>query len=202
MRVFQLIGAINILIGIVWLLAPMKFYSAAMGLFTPEVSPPFDASAVNSVTVLLLLPAIIFMVNGIAIFFMGLRFDRVPELKVFKETGEYVGRVKSVEEKKGEIEKFLVEDEEEIRKKDDILSMDDVILVKSDAEGGITPERKHEFMGLEVYDKNGDYFGKVESVTLDDNFDATEILAVRGDSKKIFKTEEFEPKKDVIIIKS
>lgn len=201
MRIIQTIGVLNVFIGVIWLLAPMKFYSAAMALFTPDVSPPFDASAVHTVTFLLLLPAFIFILNGIAIVFIGLKFERVAELKVFKPTGEYVGLVEGLEEKNGDIEKFLVGGEEEIKEKDDILAMDDVILLKDDLVSESLEGRRHEFVGMEVYDKRGEYFGRVEFVTLDESQNVTEFLVLRGENKRIIKPEDIESSNDVIIVK-
>ncbi len=201
MRIIQTIGVLNVFIGVIWLLAPMKFYSAAMALFTPDVSPPFDASAVHTVTFLLLLPAFIFILNGIAIVFIGLKFERVAELKVFKPTGEYVGRVESLEEKNGDIEKFLIGGEEEIKEKDDILAMDDVILLKDDLVNESLEGRRHEFVGMEVYDRRGGYFGRVEFVTLDESQNVTEFLVLRGENKRIVKPEDIESSNDVIIVK-
>jgi sporulation protein YlmC with PRC-barrel domain len=201
MRLFQTIGVLNILIGGIWLLAPIKFYSAAMELFTPEVSPPFDAGAVHTVTFLLLLPAFIFILNGITIMFMGLKFDRIPELRVFRETGEYVGRVGGIEERSGDIGRFLVGDDEEVKEKDDILAMDDVIIIKDDIESGISEGIRHEFIGMEAYNKKGEYFGMVESVSLDENQNVTEFLVLRGENKRIIKAEDVESQNDVIIIK-
>lgn len=201
MRVIQTIGVVNIFIGVVWLLAPMKFYSAAMELFTPDVSPPFGASAVHTVTFLLLLPAVVFILNGIAIVFVGLKVGRLAELRVFKETGEYVGLVESLEERNGDIERFLVGDEEEIKEKDDILAMDDVILLKEDIEIGSPGGSRHEFVGREVYDTKGEYFGRVESVTLDESQNLTEFLVLRGENRRIIKTEDIESSNDVIIVK-
>ncbi len=201
MRIIQTIGVLNVFIGVIWLLAPMKFYSAAMALFTPDVSPPFDASAVHTVTFLLLLPAFIFILNGIAIVFIGLKFERVAELKVFKPTGEYVGLVESLEEKNGDIDKFLIGGEEEIKEKDDILAMDDVILLKDDLVSESLEGRRHEFVGMEVYDKRGEYFGRVEFVTLDESQNVTEFLVLRGENKRIIKPEDIESSNDVIIVK-
>lgn len=201
MRIIQTIGVLNVFIGVIWLLAPMKFYSAAMALFTPDVSPPFDASAVHTVTFLLLLPAFIFILNGIAIVFIGLKFERVAELKVFKPTGEYVGLVESLEEKNGDIDKFLIGGEEEIKEKDDILAMDDVILLKDDLVSESLEGRRHEFVGMEVYDRRGEYFGRVEFVTLDESQNVTEFLVLRGENKRIIKPEDIESSNDVIIVK-
>lgn len=201
MRIIQTIGVLNVFIGVIWLLAPMKFYSAAMALFTPDVSPPFDASAVHTVTFLLLLPAFIFILNGIAIVFIGLKFERVAELKVFKPTGEYVGLVDGLEEKNGDIEKFLIGGEEEIKEKDDILAMDDVILLKDDLVSESLEGRRHEFVGMEVYDRRGEYFGRVEFVTLDESQNVTEFLVLRGENKRIIKPEDIESSNDVIIVK-
>jgi sporulation protein YlmC with PRC-barrel domain len=204
MRIFQTIGAVNIFIGVVWLMAPLKFYSAAMALFTPEVSPPFDTGAVTTVTFLLLLPAILFILNGGTIVFMGQRFDRVPELRVFKDTGEYMGRVEALEELNGEIERFLVEDDDEVKDKDDILAMDDVMIVKDDLGPEIPSSEgvRHAYIGTEVYNKKGEYFGIVESVSLDENQEITEFLVMRGETKKVIKAADVESDNDVIIIKS
>jgi sporulation protein YlmC with PRC-barrel domain len=204
MRIFQMIGVVNVFIGVVWLMAPLKFYSAAMALFTPEISPPFDAGAVQTVTFLLLLPAILFIMNGITIVFMGERFDRVPELRVFRESGAYVGRVEALEEVGGEIEKFLVEGDGDVKDKGDILAMDDVLIVKDEVDdiASVSPSGvRHEYIGTEVYNKKGEYFGIVESVSLDENQNITELLVLRGDSKKIIKAAEVESDDDVIIIK-
>ncbi len=204
MRIFQTIGAVNIFIGVVWLMAPLKFYSAAMALFTPEVSPPFDTGAVTTVTFLLLLPAILFILNGATIVFMGQRFDLVPELRVFKDSGEYVGRVEALEELDGEIERFLVEGDDEVKEKDDILAMDDVMIVKDDLgpEIPISEGVRHTYIGTEVYNKKGEYFGIVESVSLDENQEITEFLVMRGETKKVIKATDVESDNDVIIIKS
>ena len=205
MKIFQTIGAVNIFIGVVWLMAPLKFYSAAMALFTPEISPPFDTGAVTTVTLLLLLPALLFILNGVTIMVMGERFDRVPELRVFKESGAYVGRVEALEEINGEIEKFLVDGDEDIRGKEDILAMDDVIIVKDevdDIESVSSGRVRHGYIGTEVYNKKGEYFGIVESVSLDENQNITEFLVLRGDSKKIIRAADVESDDDVIIIKS
>lgn len=199
MRLIQTIGVLNVFIGVVWLAAPLKFYSAAMELFTPDVSPPFDPSAVQIVTLLLLLPAFIFIINGIALVFMGFKFEKMPELKVFKETGEYVGRVESLEEKDGEIERFLIDDDEEIKEEEDILAMDDVILLKDDTSEGLAP-RKHEYVGMEVYDTKGEYYGTVESVTLGENQGVIEFLTVRGENKRIIKSRDVESDNNVIIV--
>jgi sporulation protein YlmC with PRC-barrel domain len=153
------------------------------------------------VTFLLLLPAFIFILNGITIMFMGLKFDRIPELRVFRETGEYVGRVGGIEERSGDIGRFLVGDDEEVKEKDDILAMDDVIIIKDDIESGISEGIRHEFIGMEAYNKKGEYFGMVESVSLDENQNVTEFLVLRGENKRIIKAEDVESQNDVIIIK-
>jgi sporulation protein YlmC with PRC-barrel domain len=204
MKIFQTIGAVNVTVGVLWLIAPLKFYSAAMSLFTPEISPPFDTGAVTTVTFLLLLPALLFILNGVTILVMGQRFDKIPELKVFTETGEYKGRIEGLEEIEGEIDRFLIEGDDEIKDKDDILSVDDVVIVKDDlgpeipSSGGV----RHEYIGTEVYNKKGEYFGVVESVSLDENQEITEFLVLRGDSKKIIKAVDVESDTDVIIIKT
>ena len=203
MKIFQTIGAVNIFIGVVWLMAPVKFYSAAMALFTPEVSPPFDTGAVTTVTFLLLLPALLFILNGVTILVMGQRFDKVPELRVFKDTGEYMGRVEALEELDGEIERFLVEGDDDVKEKDDILAMDDVMIVKDDLGPEIPSSDgvRHAYIGTEVYNKKGEYFGIVESVSLDENQEITEFLVMRGETKKVIKATEVKSDNDVIIIK-
>jgi sporulation protein YlmC with PRC-barrel domain len=197
MRSIQVIGIVNILIGIVWFSAPVKFYSAAMKLFTPEISPPFGVGAVQTVTFLLLLPAFILILNGVALLALGIKLERVPELKAFSEAGEYIGRLKGVEIEEGEVERFEVE--EQVLEKEDVVAVDDVLLIK-EREEFKGPAERHEFVGKEVYTKKGEYLGKVESVTLDKEGNATEFVTVKGDKRRVLQASDVDSSNDVIII--
>ncbi|MFQ5815483.1 MAG: PRC-barrel domain-containing protein [Candidatus Hydrothermarchaeaceae archaeon] len=201
MRAVRGIGILNILLGLIALYLPVKFYSFASNLFTPEVSPPFSLGAIKVLTAFLFLPSIVLVSTGIALVTLGLKLERVPEYKAFSEAGEYLGRLKGVELEEGEVEKFdLGEGEkEEVLPGEQIVAMDDVVIVKKpEVEiGGV----RHEFVEKEVYNEFGEYLGKVESVTLDKQGDLVEFLAVRGEARKVIDNEDIDSSNGVIIVK-
>jgi sporulation protein YlmC with PRC-barrel domain len=200
MRTVKAIGILNIVFGILFLIAPIKFYLASMKLFTPEVSPPFGLGVIRLITFLLIFPSLILILNGAAFFSLAWRIERVPEIKVFSEAGRYLGRVTGVEiGKEKEIEKFEVEGR--TFDKEDVAAVDDVLIVKEEEEIK-GPAERHEFVGREVYTTKGVYLGKVESVTLDPDGKPIEFVAVKGTKKEIFRSEDIKTSNDVIIIKS
>jgi|Deesub1362A_J573_1020465.scaffolds.fasta_scaffold00115_56 sporulation protein YlmC with PRC-barrel domain len=198
MRSIQVVGVINGILGVIWLIVPLKFYSISMKLFTPEVSPPFDIGAVRTLTFFMLFPSIILFLNGGALFALGKKMERVPEIKVFSESGKYIGMLKGVEIEEGEVEKFEIEDK--ILDKDEVIAVDDVVIVKE--EEPVEHERRHEFIGKEVYTKKGIYLGKVDNVNVDSEGKVLEFTASRGSKKKVFREEDIETSNDVIILKS
>ncbi len=201
MRSIQIIGIINIIIGIIALFGVWKFYSAANELFTPDVSPPFGPGAIKTAAFYFSIPGFILILNGAALYAIGSKLRNVPEFKAFSETGVYMGRLKGVEVEEGEVERFEVEGKEtKVLQKDDLTAVDDVALIKGH-EGDGSGKVRHELVGKEVYTKRGDYYGKVESVTLDKNGDIMEFLALKGGERKIIKHSDIESGNGVIIVK-
>jgi sporulation protein YlmC with PRC-barrel domain len=124
-----------------------------------------------------------------------LRHDQVTETRVVEKSGEYAGKVGPFEEKIEGIEGFSVAGERGITNKDGEFAKDDI-------ENKIFKDTRHKFVGMEVYNKKGEYFGKVKSVSLNENQDVTEFIVSRRKKEKIFKAEDIESYDDVIIIKS
>jgi sporulation protein YlmC with PRC-barrel domain len=198
MKSVEGIGILNIFFGLIALYLPIKFYSFASSLFTPEVSPPFSLGAIKLLTAFLFLPSLVLVINGIALLTLGLKLEKVPEYRAFSEAGEYLGRLKGVEMKEGEVEKFDI-GEEEVLPGERIVAMDDVVIVKKpEVEiGGV----RHEFVEKEVYNEFGEYLGKVESVTLDKQGEIVDFLAVRGNTRRVIKAEDIDSSDGVIIVK-
>jgi sporulation protein YlmC with PRC-barrel domain len=202
MRLVQGIGIFNIVIGLIALLAPVKFYLMASSLFTPSVSPPFSMGAIKTLTFFLFLPGVVLVVNGAALIFLGMKLQRVPEIKAFTEKGDYLGEVKGVEMEEGRMEKIQVgeEPEPEVFEKEQVSAVDDVVLVKEEE---IPPEvTKHEVVGREVYSEAGEYYGKVKSVTLDEEGSLLEFLVARGDSKRIIPSTDILTRGTVILVRA
>jgi sporulation protein YlmC with PRC-barrel domain len=201
MRLIQGIGIFNILIGFLAFLAPVKFYLTASSLFTPSVSPPFTMGAVKTTTLFLFLPGIVLVINGIALIALGMKLQRVPEIKAFTEAGDYLGEVKGVEVEEGRVEKIEVgeEPEPEVYPKEKVAAVDDVMLVKEEK---APPMTKHEIVGKEVYSEAGDYYGKVESVTLNEEGKLLEFLVVKGETKRILSSADILTRGTVILVKA
>jgi sporulation protein YlmC with PRC-barrel domain len=204
MRVIQGIGVLNVLLGLFALIAPIKFYRFATGLFTPEVSPPFGMGAIHEVTFLLFIPGMVLLTNGIALILLGQKLERVPELKAYTETGEYLGRVKGVEMEHGEVEEFeIVDDKTSVElEKEDVSAMDHVVLVKDEAAREAIPfGSRHEFVGMEVYTLLGAYWGKVESVILGPDGGVDELVAVKGTDRRIIKMKDVDSTDEIILVR-
>ncbi|MEE8167314.1 MAG: PRC-barrel domain-containing protein [Candidatus Hydrothermarchaeales archaeon] len=200
MRSIRGIGILNILLGVIALWLPLKFYSFATSLFTPEVSPPFSLGAIKTLTIFLFLPSIVLITNGIALISLSSKLEKVPELKAFSEAGQYIGRLKGVEIAEGEVERFDLEGEKEVLPKEQLTAVDDVMIIKKPPMGigGV----HHEFISKEVYNEFGEYLGKVESVTVDKKGELIDFLAIRGKEKRTITTDDMDSSDGVIIVKS
>lgn len=202
MKAIKAIGIFNVVLGFIAFVAPLKFYSVASKLFTPEVSPPFSLGAVQTTTLFLFIPGVFLVVNGVALIALGYKLQHVPMMRAYRESGDYLGEVKGVEMEEGEVEKVEVgEEEPEIYTKEQVSAVDDVVLVKGDAEqpAGVT---QHEIVGKEVYSEAGEYYGKVESVTLDEEGNVLEFMAVRGGDKRIIASSDITSGNGVILVKA
>ncbi|MDP6459854.1 MAG: PRC-barrel domain-containing protein, partial [Candidatus Hydrothermarchaeota archaeon] len=61
---------------------------------------------------------------------------------------------------------------------------------------------QHEIVGKEVYGVEGEYYGKVESVTLDEEGNVLEVMAVRGGDKRIIASSDIASRNGVILVKA
>ncbi len=67
MNVVRAAGMAEIALGLFSFIIPVKFYTFAMKLFTPDVSPPFSMEAVLYTTLVLALPGVVLLINGVAL---------------------------------------------------------------------------------------------------------------------------------------
>ncbi len=166
----RVVGAMNIAVGVISLIAPAKFYSFAMKLFTPDVAPPFSQSAIHVTTLFLLLPSFVLIANGIALIAVSYYLEGpVKAPVVIRESEESF--VEDLEEQAG----YSLESFE-------------------------SSEVRHEYIGMEVYDRRGNYYGKVEDVTLDNDGRLIEFYARRGSNKNRFRADEIERADEVILV--
>ena len=63
-----------------------------------------------------------------------------------------------------------------------------------------TSEVMHEYIGMEVYDRWGNYYGRVTDVGLDNYGGVIEFHTVRGKNKSKFRANEIEKVDDVILL--
>lgn len=220
MRVVIAVGALNLLLGLLAFLAPLKFYSIASELFTPDISPPFSFASVRVVAIYLSLPAIALLANGVALVLLGLKLERVAELKVFSEEGSYLGRVKAAEMEEGKVKKFELEDKlggKKLFKGEAIAAVRSAVILKSDAASQSASSEKfelenlrrsvrsvveNEFVGKEVYNQFGKYYGKVTSVNLDASGGVHDFEVVRGSERRVIKSHDVDSNNGVIIVRA
>lgn len=211
MRVIIAIGAANILLGLFAFLAPLKFYSIASQLFTPEISPPFSFGLVQTAALYLSLPAVVLLLNGAALVLLGFKMEHVAELEAFSEEGSSLGMVKAVEAEEGRVKKFELEDEAGKRavfKKDAIAAVRSALIVRSGAqESASAPIARrsiveNEFVGKEVYNQFGKYYGKVSSVNLDALGKVSDFEVVRGNERRVIRSSDVDSNDGVIIVRA
>ncbi|WP_456475709.1 PRC-barrel domain-containing protein [Candidatus Pyrohabitans sp.] len=195
MKVVRAVGVLNLLFGLVALLAPVKFYSFAMRLFTPDVSPPFGVGAIQLTTLMLFIPSLVLIANGAALLFLSYRLE-TPAKAASSPTREYLKRLSEEEGLKlsdegEEFELFEGEAKEELEETPGYALSQGEEYVKV----------RHEMIGKEVYDKRGNYYGRVISVTLGEEGDVREFLVKRGDRKRVFSSEDVEANDGVILVR-
>jgi len=162
--IIKAVGGLHVAVGVLLLLAPLRFYQFSMKLFTPDVSPPFSQGTIVAITLFLLLPSIVLVANGIALLSLGYSL---------KERAPLVLRGKSSPRE------------------------------ERSARGYVRAEStvKHEYMGMEVYDRRGNYYGKVEDVNLDPSGRTIEFYSRRGNHRKAFSPQEIDRAEDVILLR-
>lgn len=162
MLLLRVVGSLNIAIGIFSLIVPVKFYSFAMKLFTPDVSPPFSTSAIKLTTFFFLLPSFVLIVNGIAFIFLSYYLEERPP-------GVEKARREDLKEQEGYSLNYA--------------------------------PVKHEYLGMEVYDTQGNYHGKVVDVVTDSSGKVIEFTVKRGKQKKLFRGEDIYHVEEVILLR-
>jgi sporulation protein YlmC with PRC-barrel domain len=196
MKVVRAVGVLNLILGLVALLAPVKFYSFAMRLFTPDVSPPFGVGAIRMTTFMLLIPSLVLIANGAALLYLSYSLE-APSKSTAPATREYLRRLRKEEgleqsEAEKEFELFEGEAREELEETPGYALSQGEEYVKV----------RHEMIGKEVYDRKGNYYGKVISVTLSEEGDVREFLVKRRERKRVFSAEDIESNNGVILVKA
>ncbi len=196
MKVVRAVGVLNLILGLVALLAPVKFYSFAMRLFTPDVSPPFGVGAIRMTAFMLLIPSLVLIANGAALLYLSYTLE-IPSKSAAPATREYLRRLREEEglaqsEAEKEFELFEGEAREELEETPGYALSQGEEYVKV----------RHEMIGKEVYDRKGNYYGKVISVTLSEEGDVREFLVKRRDRKRVFSAEDIESNNGVILVRA
>ncbi len=194
MKVVRAVGVLNLVLGLVALLAPVKFYSFAMKLFTPDVSPPFSTGAVRMAAAMLLIPSLVLIANGAALIYLSYSMSPPARLPS-SPPREYLRRLSKEEGLQlGESEEFELFGEEAREELEETpgyaLSQGEELRVR------------HEMIGKEVYDRKGNYYGKVVSVTLSEEGEVREFLVKRRDKKRVFSAEDIESNNGVILVRA
>lgn len=187
MKVVRAVGVLNLILGAVALLAPVKFYSFAMRLFTPDVAPPFGVEAIRNTAIMLLIPSLVLIANGVALIYLS-RVLEAPG-RTSPEAGEYLRRLRR-EEGLEQREEFELAEEELEETPGYALSQGEEFAIV-----------RHEMIGKEVYDRKGNYYGRVVSVTLNEEGELTEFLVKRRDRRRVFKAEDIESNDGVVLVR-
>lgn len=191
MRQLRAIIVVSILLGIISLSIPLRFYGVMSSIFGSLTPPPFDFAVVRTFTFVFALPAITLILMGIALYYVMEKLEKVAELEVIRESGEVMGYLKKVRVEEGEVESFVVDEGKEIGK-EDILAVDDTIIVKM-------PE--NEFEGKEVYTEVGEFLGYVKDVEVDENEEPVSIEVEKKDKKIEINVRDVVSTENVVIVK-
>ncbi|MFQ5800340.1 MAG: PRC-barrel domain-containing protein [Candidatus Hydrothermarchaeales archaeon] len=191
MRQLRAIIVVSILLGIISLSIPLRFYGVMSSIFGSLTPPPFDFAVVRTFTFVFALPAITLILMGIALYYVMEKLEKVAELEVIRESGEVMGHLKKVRVEEGEVESFVVDEGKEIGK-EDILAVDDTIIVKM-------PE--NEFEGKEVYTEVGEFLGYVKDVKVDENEEPVSIEVEKKDKKIEINVRDVVSTENVVIVK-
>jgi sporulation protein YlmC with PRC-barrel domain len=192
MKQLRAIIAISILLGILSLSIPLKFYGVMSGIFGSLDPAPFNFSVVRTFTIVFALPAITLILMGIALYYVVIRLEKMPELEVIRESGEFMGTVKKVMVDEGEVESFVLDEDKEVET-EDVLAVDDTIIVKA-------PE--NEFDEKEVYSEVGEFIGVVTGFKTDELGEITSLDVVKGETKKSVAVGDVLSTENVVIIKA
>jgi sporulation protein YlmC with PRC-barrel domain len=197
MRAIRVIGAVDIILGLIFAVVPIEFYKMVKALFTPSIQPPLGWGTIWSIVVVLWIPTLALILSGVALLLVDEKLINVPEYEVYTETGKFVGGLKKVRMVEGEVESFVVDEEEgeEEILEEDVVAGDDVILVKEER------TRRHPSIGKEVYTERGDFLGYVVEVKVDSENNLLELEVEKGEFKSTVKKPDIISIERVILVK-
>jgi sporulation protein YlmC with PRC-barrel domain len=191
MRQLRAIIVISILLGLISLTIPIRFYGTMSSIFGTLAPKPFNFAVVRTLTFVFALPAITLILMGIAIYYIVERLDRMAELEVIRESGEVLGHVKKVRVEDEGLETLVTERDREIEK-DDILAIDDAVIVR-------LPE--NEYVEKEVYSERGEFLGYVKNVESDVSGEVAALVVKKKDKKIVINVADVLNVEKIIIVK-
>jgi len=190
MRQLRAIIVLCILLGLLSITIPLRFYGTMSRIFGTLTPPPFNFSVVRTLTFMFALPSITLLLMALALYYIVMKLERVAELEVIRESGEMVGAVKKVRMEGGKLDSLLLRDEREVER-EEILAIDDSVIVK-------LPE--NEFTGKEVYSEVGEFLGYVRGVETEEDGAVRAIKVERkGEMRRIDVGEVLSAGKVVIV---
>lgn len=197
MRLIRVIGAVNVILGVVFSIIPIQFYRMIKTVLTPSIQPPFGWGAIWTVALLLWIPTLGLIISGVALILIDEKLIKVPEYDVYTGTGKFLGSIRKVKAPEGVAESFIVDEEEgeEEILDEDVLAGDDVVLVKEDR------TRRHSAVGKEVYTERGDFLGYVKDVALGPEGGLIEINVRKGEFKTTVKKSDILSIDTIILVK-
>jgi sporulation protein YlmC with PRC-barrel domain len=192
MRQLRAIIVVFLLLGILSLSIPLRFYGLMSSIYGSMTPAPFNFTVVRTLTVVFALPAITLILVGIALYFVVEKLERVAELEVIRESGEDLGRVKKIRVEDDEVKSYVTEEDREIGK-EDILAVDDAVIVK-------LPD--NEFDQKEVYSEAGEFLGYVTEVLSDDSGEVSAIIVEKKEKKREIPIDDVLSVESIIIVKA
>ena len=192
MRELRAIIVVCILLGIISLTIPLRFYGTMSSIFGSLTPEPFNFSVVRTLTFVFALPSITLILMGVALYYVVEKLKRVAELEVIRETGEVLGHVKKIKVEDEAVSSFVLESGREIERKD-VLAVNNKVIVKM-------PE--NEFVDKEVYNESGDFLGYVKNAQSDESGEVAFIEVQRKDKKTEIPVEDVLSVGTVIIVRA
>lgn len=192
MKQLRALIVVCLLLGVLSLSIPLKFYGLMSSIFGTMTPAPFNFTVVRTLSLVFALPAITLILVAIALYFVVEKLERVAELEVILESGEDLGRVKKIRVKDDEIKSYVTEDDREIRK-DDVLAVDDAVIVKL---------ADNEFETKEVYSEAGEFIGYVTKVRCDDSEEVCAITVEKKEKKREIGIDNVLSVESIIIVKA
>ncbi|MEK6977334.1 MAG: PRC-barrel domain-containing protein [Candidatus Hydrothermarchaeota archaeon] len=163
MWLIRLVGALDVVIGVLTFLMPMRIYN------------------------LLYLPAVLLILNGAALLYLGLE----PEGK--RETAMSVPR--------GGTARPPMPQRPATRPAAPVPPPVRVVARFGGGMGKVIPRKGQELVGKEVYDQTGRHHGRVESVSLDEEGNLRSFEVVKGEMEATISGRDIESSKGIVLLR-